>query len=743
MPDGETLVVGDERNRSRAARLATALGLVLLTGLSILRVVRPPAPVPATAPDTVFSAERAMAHVARVAQRPHPMGTAEHDRVRDYILAQLAGLGVKSEVQTTTAVGTRYQEAGRVQNILGYLPGRASNGKAVLLMVHYDGVEAGPAAADDGAGVGALLETLRALRMREVPLRNDIIALFTDGEEAGLLGAAAFVREHPRAKDVAIALNFEARGTSGRSYMFETGPGNLDAVRMLRSARDVTAGSVFTTIYRTLPNDTDLSELAVLGVPAMNFAFADGVERYHTSHDDVAHLNPGSVQHHGLQMLALAEAFASDSLPRPTTGDAVFFDFPLLGLIVYPMWLAKTLAVVLLVLTIIIVHEERDKRGMAVGIATTIVATAACGVAASYVALTGPALWSGAYALPLVLAAIGVNGTAYLLADRSGTGAASTGAIVVWALLGATLSFAVPAVSYLFVWPTLFALVARRSRHVAAEWVAAFIALTMLAGFTYTGAVIMLGVSGGGAIALVALTSLLVWLLGALVARVFANWRLALAATAVMVVMTLVYAQTTVRQTAAHPAPSTLIFAQNVGDSDAFFGTTSPREPWTRSVLRTVQPGPPWTARLGASSRVLYGHSTPSMILESPTVSLAGDSTAGNVRRIGVRVTAERGSTALTVRVAGNVTRAAIDGRIVDTTRFRRRAAQWTTQYWNVPPEGALFSFDVPAGQPLSVEVAARRPGLPSSVDIPARPDSVVRSQIGDVTIVYRTARFR
>ena len=181
-----------------------------------------------------------------------------------------------------------------MQNIVGVLPGGDVEWQgACCSMVHYDGVEAGPAAADDGAGVGALLETLRALRARTHAAANDIIALFTDGEESGLLGAAAFVREHPRAKDVAIALNFEARGTSGRSYMFETGPGNLDAVRALRAARDVTAGSVFTTIYRTLPNDTDLSELALLGVPALNFAFADGVERYHTTHDDVAHLESG------------------------------------------------------------------------------------------------------------------------------------------------------------------------------------------------------------------------------------------------------------------------------------------------------------------------------------------------------------------------------------------------------------------------------------------------------------------
>src|SRR5947208_12846195 len=331
-------------------RIGVAVGLLVLCAFSILRVARPPRAVPATAPDTAFSAERAMRHVEQIAQRPHPMGTADHDRVRDYIVDQLSRLGLTSQIQQATAIGTRYRQAGRVQNILARLPGTDPNRSAVLIVAHYDGVEAGPAASDDAAGSAALLETLRALRAQKRPLAHAIVALFTDGEEAGLLGAAAFVREHPWAKDVAVVLNFEARGTSGRSFMFETGPGNLDAARALRSGGDATARSVFATIYRTLPNDTDLSEIAVLGLPALNFAFADGVERYHTSHDDLAHLNPGSLQHHGAQMLSLVRTFASETLPRPTTGDAVFFDLPVVGLVIYPEGLALPLAVIVLVL---------------------------------------------------------------------------------------------------------------------------------------------------------------------------------------------------------------------------------------------------------------------------------------------------------------------------------------------------------------------------------------------------------
>ncbi len=54
------------------------------------------------------------------------------------------------------------------------------------------------------------------------PLKTDVIFLFTDGEEEGMLGASAFVAEHSWARDVRVAANFEARGNAGESELFET-----------------------------------------------------------------------------------------------------------------------------------------------------------------------------------------------------------------------------------------------------------------------------------------------------------------------------------------------------------------------------------------------------------------------------------------------------------------------------------------------------------------------------------------
>lgn len=693
-----------------------------------------------------------MRHVEQIAQRPHPMGTADHDRVRDYVVGQLSALGLQPQIQQTTAIGTRYQQAGQVQNILARVPGSDPNGKTVLIMAHYDGVEAGPAASDDGAGSAALLETLRALRAGKRPLGHDVIALFTDGEESGLLGAAAFVREHPWAKDVGVVLNFEARGTSGRSFMFETGPGNLDVARALRSARDATAGSVFATIYRALPNDTDLSELSALDLPALNFAFADGVERYHTSHDDVAHLNPGSLQHHGSQMLALARTFGTEPLPRARTGDGVFFDLPVIGLVVYPQGLELPLAILALALVGVLVF--RDRKGVVTGVLATLVALLLSGVVGWFVGrmLHGPAVWSGLDAIAIVLLALSITAACYGIARRWSTPRGlHVGSLIVWLVLALALSVRVPGVSYLFTWPLLFAAGAAlltRGREVA-RWAAAIVTLLILVGFIYGVSVVMLGVTGTGAIALCVVASLIALLLAPQLEIIADNARWSGAPwIAGAGVVFLVIAALTVHPSADHPLRSALVYAENADSSDAWLGTLGrPTNAWTRDAIGPVTSGPTpaWTARLSENAVRFTGRKVQRMPLAAPSATLVHDTLSGGVRQIVLRVNAPVGTTGLVVRASGaKVLTSSIDGRVVDTTRYRIRTRDWTMQYWAVPDTGAIVALSIPAGGHVNFDLAARRPGIPPipGVAIPPRPSYVVPSQTGDVSIVYRQLRF-
>ncbi|HEX2777131.1 MAG TPA: M20/M25/M40 family metallo-hydrolase, partial [Candidatus Acidoferrales bacterium] len=178
--------------------------------------LRPPAPLPSSAPTTEFSAGRAREVLRRLVGDgiPHPTGSAANGVVRGRIVDELTKLGYQPEVQSGFSCDD-FGTCATVKNILARLDG-VEPGASVLLSAHYDSVPAGPGASDDGAGVAAVIEIARSLKSTPAP-RHSIIILIDDGEEAGLLGAHVFVTQSPWAKDVRAAVNLEARGTSGPS----------------------------------------------------------------------------------------------------------------------------------------------------------------------------------------------------------------------------------------------------------------------------------------------------------------------------------------------------------------------------------------------------------------------------------------------------------------------------------------------------------------------------------------------
>lgn len=78
-----------------------------------------------------------------------------------------------------------------------------------------------------------------------------------------------------------MVLNLEARGTSGRAVMFETGTGNAAVVPALGDRVPV-ATSLSDEVYRMLPNDTDFTVLREAGMTGMNFAVIGTSANYHT-----------------------------------------------------------------------------------------------------------------------------------------------------------------------------------------------------------------------------------------------------------------------------------------------------------------------------------------------------------------------------------------------------------------------------------------------------------------------------
>lgn len=306
----------------------TLLGvLVALVIFGIATLSGPPAPKPLDAPLDEFSAARALQiiHGLTATGLPHPTGSPDNERVRGYIHDRLRALGLEPTEQVANACSRYDARCAEAHNLLARIEGTEA-GPALLLVAHYDSAEFGPGAADDGAGVSTILEIVRILKLGPPP-RRTVIVLIDDGEELGLLGATAFVTHHPWARDVRVVLNFEARGNTGPTAMFEAcaACGWLFA-EYARAVSRPFASSFIYTLYKQLPNDTDLTVFKAAGMLGLNFAFADHVSDYHTANDTAARLDLRSVQHMGDQGLAVTRALASTDLSRPPDADVVYFD---------------------------------------------------------------------------------------------------------------------------------------------------------------------------------------------------------------------------------------------------------------------------------------------------------------------------------------------------------------------------------------------------------------------------------
>ncbi len=346
-------------------RLA-ALAAVLTAGFALFyATAKTPDPLPANAPAGVFSAGRAMTDIAAMAPVPHPIGSAANARVRDDLVQRMTELGLSPQIQRDlsrrleTYQGQVYVGGAHVENVIGVLPGRDRALPALALMAHYDSVPGSPGAADDVTGVAAVLETLRAIKARGTPAR-DVMAVITDGEEAGLLGANAFFEDSPLARRVGFVLNLESRGGGGLPTMFETGSANGGAIETYRKAvARPNANSLTVFIYKRLPNDTDYTIAKARGAPGLNYAFIGRQFDYHSPSSTVAALDQGSVQNLGDQALdtATAIAFARD---LPAQGpDAVYSSLFGRWLIAYPAELGWVLLAVIAVLLAIAAWRAR------------------------------------------------------------------------------------------------------------------------------------------------------------------------------------------------------------------------------------------------------------------------------------------------------------------------------------------------------------------------------------------------
>ncbi|MDB9732497.1 M28 family peptidase [Polaribacter sp.] len=339
--------------------------------------------------ETEFSLEKALNHLKKITQESHYVGSKEHKNVQNYLVSELQKMGFETEIQIQTAINKKWFAATTAENIIAKLKGTGSE-KALLLLTHYDSnPHSSLGASDAGSGVVTILEGLRAFLAKNETPKNDLIILISDAEELGLLGAQAFVDKHPWTKDIGLVLNFEARGSGGPSYMLmETNGKNSKLLSEFLAAKPnfPAANSLMYSIYKKLPNDTDLTIFREdANINGFNFAFIGDHFDYHTAQDSYERLDKESLLHQADYFTTSLNYFSNSDLTNLTSEeDFVFVNFPIIKLATYPFSWVLPMIILCSVLFLILLFfgfslNKIDIKGALKGFIPFLVSLILCG----------------------------------------------------------------------------------------------------------------------------------------------------------------------------------------------------------------------------------------------------------------------------------------------------------------------------------------------------------------------------
>jgi len=737
------------RNSSWRSPGVGIAGLValLLIGIASVLAMAPTAPAGHDAPAEAFSGARAMTHISAIAEDPRPIGSAQHDEARDYLLDELGSLGWHTEVQESVGMfdfgadGT--QSIAAVANVIATRPGTGSTG-TVLLTAHYDTVAGSPGAADDGMGVGVLLETARALSTAGAP-RNTVMILLTDAEEVGLLGAEAFVRERSKELGTTVVLNHEARGAGGAPMTFRMSSPNSELVEVLAAAPGAFADSSSEASFEALPNDTDFTPFVQAGLHGYDTAIIGDSAYYHSPIDDPAQLSAASLQQMGDTTLDLTHELAGMDLSAIRGGGEQIVTTLPWGLLWYPQSLEIPLAIGVVVLTGVLVWVLRRRGSLtlprvALSAAASLVLLVAA-AAASYAvwrlalvidpaqasAVVGEPYRPVLYRLAMLLAGLAAVLSVFALVRRwLGAVGLAVGMLVVLALAGVLLAFTLPGISGSVAQPALVVVtgavvaVLLPERRTAARsgvyLLALAVAAIMLGPAVWIGFDIGLGAGPLSAVLLAMFVTLTLPLIEAVwpVPAGVVPWRkVRIAAVPVLLVMltaALCAAGLVAnREGETDARQETVAYSLDADTKKAHWASgAAPTSDWSRSLLSEpavpLEDAFPWSA-----GSALWHGPAPAAELSPPAVTVLRDVNQGGTRELTLRLSSRRGASTLGLWVdAGSATirSASIAGRDVPTDRSQGKWA-FGFRFHGAPADGVEVRLKLDQhGNGVTVRVA-------------------------------------
>jgi carboxypeptidase Q len=249
-------------------------------------------------------------------------------------------LADKRQVELEFEIVNRSYPEGRTSyNVIAEIPGSDKADEVVMLGGHLDSWHAATGATDNAVGCAVMMEAVRILSAIGARPRRTIRIALWSGEEQGLFGSAAYVKQHfgtfedPKPAFGKLSAYFNMDSGTGRIRGM-TAFGSAATAAVLREAtasfRDLGMLGATTTRTRGAGGGTDSASFNNAGLPGVN-TILDGIQydsvTWHTNldtyerivEDDVkkaAIVVAGTVYHLAVRD-ELLPRFTKDDMPRP------------------------------------------------------------------------------------------------------------------------------------------------------------------------------------------------------------------------------------------------------------------------------------------------------------------------------------------------------------------------------------------------------------------------------------------
>lgn len=185
-------------------------------------------------------------------------------------------------------------------NLVGEIRGKSKPDEVVMIGAHFDSWHSSTGTTDNGAGSAVMMEVMRILKKLDIKLDRTVRIALWSGEEQGLLGSRAYVKEHfgdekdkkPEHAKLSAYLNLDNGSGKIRGVYLE---GNDRARPLFESWLSPFRDLGVTTVTLKHTGGTDHEAFDAVGLPGFQFiqdSLDYGTVTHHSNADTVSHAVP-------------------------------------------------------------------------------------------------------------------------------------------------------------------------------------------------------------------------------------------------------------------------------------------------------------------------------------------------------------------------------------------------------------------------------------------------------------------